>query len=226
MAIVKTSGLVSDIRGKLGGVCFQKSSGGLMIRTMTKPKNKRTNSQELQRATMAQVQNEWRGLTEAYRAKYKSLATLAQVKQNNITKNIINGHQLFIKVNSLLLRYGESVITNTRFNQSEINPITVTVKNNVGVLEIDLSRTLLGNKEMLVFYMSGIIANSVNRNRNRSRMIVFENSSSNKFDISAPYIAIFGKLPETDDQVFIKYFIVGKKTALLGSKIREKVIIL
>tara|TARA_R100001244_G_scaffold43454_1_gene39073 strand:+ start:199 stop:879 length:681 start_codon:yes stop_codon:yes gene_type:complete len=225
MAIVKTSGLVSDIRGKLGGVCFQKSSGGLMLRTMTKPKNKRTNSQELQRATMAQVQNEWRDITNGERDKYKSLATLAQVRQNNITKNIINGHQLFIKVNTLLLRYGEAVVTSTKLNQSLIVPIECTVALTLGVLEISTNRAIVYGNEILVFYMSGIIANSVNRNRNRSRMIVFQNVSSNKFDITAPYLAIFGVLPATDDQVFIKYFVVGKKTALLGSQVREKIII-
>jgi len=226
MALIKVGSLITDIRGKLGGVCFQNSSSGLMVRTNTKGKNRNSNSQNLTRNILANTQTAWLGLTEANKEKYNKLSRLSQVKQKNISKRGISGQQLFVKVNTLLTRYRIPTINSTRLNKSEIVPISLTITNNGGHLQLDTNRNLVYNKEVLVLYISSKVNESINRSRNRLRLIMFTQSSTNNFDITTACLDVFGVIPDTDDFIFVKYFICGKRCALLGEEVKSRIQIL
>lgn len=223
MALIKVGGLITDIRGKLGGVCFQNSSSGLMVRTNTKSKNRNTNTQNIQRNILATTQTGWRELSDSNREKYNKLSKFAQLKQKNISKRGISGQQLYIKVNSLLIRYGLSTISNTRFNQQELQPLTITIENDANRLYVNTSRNISFNKEVLILYCSSSVSSSINKSRNRKKLIVFTQSGTNQFAIQDSYMSIFGAIPETGDSIFVKYFLVGKRCALLGTAINDKI---
>jgi len=226
MALVKTSALVSDIRGKLGGSVFQNSASGLVIRNLTKCKNKASKLQQEQRAATNQAQKDWQALNSSNRAKYKSLGQLAQIRQKNIYKRLVSAHSLFIKSNSVLIRYGLSSVSNPALNQSEITPIVATLTNNAGSLILGLDRNLVFADELLVLFISSPVIDSISTPRNRMRLIVFTQSSTNSFDITSVIANVFGAVPSTDEFVFMKYYICGKKTPIFGPETIIKTTIL
>lgn len=67
MAKIKLSALVSEMRGKLNGSVFSKNRGGAYLRTKVTPVNPATLAQGLVRATLTNLSQAWRGLTQAQR---------------------------------------------------------------------------------------------------------------------------------------------------------------
>lgn len=67
MAKIKLSAIVSEMRGKLNGSVFSKNRGGAYIRTKVTPVNPQTLAQGLVRATLTNLSQAWRSLTEAQR---------------------------------------------------------------------------------------------------------------------------------------------------------------
>ena len=96
MALIRTSTLISDIRGSVGGVVFQNNRAGLIVRKKTSAKNRETKAQNLQRNIIYNVQQQWSSLNPESQAQFNSLVKLAQVKQSNIIGRLINGQQLFV----------------------------------------------------------------------------------------------------------------------------------
>ena len=67
MAKIKLSAIVSEMRGKLNGSVFSKNRGGAYLRTKVTPVNPQTLAQGLVRATLTNLSQAWRSLTEAQR---------------------------------------------------------------------------------------------------------------------------------------------------------------
>jgi|TARA_R100001244_G_scaffold131848_2_gene105986 hypothetical protein len=225
MALIRTSSLVSDIRGAVGGVVFQGNSAGLIVRNRSTAKNVNSFYQNIQRNVLSSVQKEWVRLSTTQQSAFNSLVHLAKIKQNNIIGNLINGQQLFIKVNSLLLRYNVAIIQDTKLRSLDVENVSVTCRNNAGVFTVKLSRALDFTNELLVFKMSTVIDSSINNSSGRLKLIVFTQSLASTFTITNEVVDVFGVIPESDAVVFVECYIVGKLTALIGSKYKSKIII-
>lgn len=225
MALIRTSTLISDIRGSVGGVVFQNNGAGLIVRNKTSGKNRETKAQILQRNVIYYVQQQWSFLSDIQQAGFNSLVKLAQVKQSNIIGRLINGQQLFVKVNSLLSRYGVSIIENTYLRSLNVENFTIEIERGEEGLIVNMNRELIIIDELLVLKMSRVINGSVNNDSGSLKMIVFEQVDVNGWNITSEVVEVFGVMPGIGDMIFVEYFIVGKRTALISSKRKEKLII-
>src|SRR3990167_1454841 len=124
MALILPGTTIADIRGKIGGSVFQKSSAGISVRNKTSAVNPRSINQMSTRSIMKQVQNAWQNLTELERTTWQSYQNFQNQKQKNIIGNKINGHQLFLSINTKFAQYAQPLLTSPAFTKSPLDAKT------------------------------------------------------------------------------------------------------
>ncbi len=112
MAIITTSGLISNIRGSIAGSTFQRSASGLTMRKKPLPIGRGSNAQNNQRTIIAQLNVEWNNLDNNVRTFWRSFSDYTNgVGFTNRRRSSANtGKTQFIAVNSWLLLYGLPVL--------------------------------------------------------------------------------------------------------------------
>ena len=68
--------------------------------------------------------------------------------------------------------------------------------------------------EFIILSLTVVFAPSVNNPGSRYKLINFVTNDTNGFDITAPYIDIFGRIPQADDTLFMKYTNASKLSGL------------
>lgn len=97
MALIKTSAVVGEVSGKVGGNVFARNKGGAYVRNYTKPINPGTPDQTLVRSLFSNANQDWRALTDAERTGWNQLAESRTFK-NRLGDDIkLSGIALFIK---------------------------------------------------------------------------------------------------------------------------------
>jgi hypothetical protein len=99
MSLIKWSGLVSEVVGKLNGSVFFRNRYGSVIRNNTTPINNHTPADEIIRAYIYYLSKHWKDLTEIQRAAWRTLAT--RVTLTNPFGDTYNptGYNLYISNN-------------------------------------------------------------------------------------------------------------------------------
>jgi hypothetical protein len=112
MAIIKTSGLISDIRGSINGSTFQRSASGLVMRSKPVSVGRGTNSQNNIRNINSQLNFAWQNLSQAQRDLWGSYAIFLNGPGISHTgsKSANTGRTQFFGVNFWLLQYGKSIL--------------------------------------------------------------------------------------------------------------------
>lgn len=200
MARVKTSALISDISGKLNGSVFQRTQGGLCIRNQSGRINSNTARSNLRKVGMSNIQYEWQQLTDPERLLWQTYATYLNKKQKNNLSLNINGHQLFINVNSI--RYDLSA-ENTLFQPwllstpvlaplpQPLNIILVVI--NFGEITVTFDRAIDDTKEVVVLYLSRPL--SASQMSPNQKMILMKSETLNGTDFICTdyYESVYGR---------------------------------
>lgn len=107
MASIKTSALVADIKGKVGGNCFARNRGGIYVRAKIKPLNPRSVLQQQRRATASAAAAAWGAITAQQRADWQAYA-LNTGWSNRLGDSInIGGEAAFVRQAAYLGLYAE-----------------------------------------------------------------------------------------------------------------------
>jgi len=111
MGVIKTSALVSEISGKVGGVVFARNRSGLCVRNFSKPVNVNSTLQQVARASMADLVDRWaQTLTDVQREAWKLYADSVTV-QNKVGDSInLTGQNMYVRSNAILLQNGLDLI--------------------------------------------------------------------------------------------------------------------
>lgn len=107
MGLIKTSALVSDISGKVGGNIFSRTRYGLAVRAFTKPVNVNSTLQQVARAAMAALVERWSSvLTEAQRTAW-GLYGDSVTMQNKLGDSMnLTGQNMYVRSNTIRLQNG------------------------------------------------------------------------------------------------------------------------
>ena len=110
MAKIKTSALVADIKGTVGGNVFASNKGGNYVRRGKKPTNANTIKQQEVRNFFGTQSGLWRGLTEEQRRSWIEGAVNFPYMDSLGEMKVYSGQQLFNKLNNNLVQYGLSTL--------------------------------------------------------------------------------------------------------------------
>lgn len=114
MAKVEFTGIVANITGKLSGSVFQQSFGGAQLHAKKSPINRQSYLQQVERVAFAELTAAWRDLTDVERASWAAAAPTAS-----------QGFNLFVQVNTLIIRGGDSMVTTYT---APVTPITLHIE--------------------------------------------------------------------------------------------------
>jgi len=112
MAIVLYGSIIEQIKGRVGGAVFQKLGASLGVRAYSTFKPSSSQLAQTKRHQMNQVAAGWRALTPAKKLLYQTYAPNYPVFNRYGAPIVLNGYQLFSKINKRLLSFGIGMSTN------------------------------------------------------------------------------------------------------------------
>jgi len=225
MARVKTTAIVSDIRGKLNGSVFQGNNGILSLRQYKVPCNRRTSAQEYQRNVMDSVQRAWRALSSSEQLIWDSYAAGLRKSSRNTATVFVSGHALFLKLNSYRLMCGYAVFTAPQACGNSWTNVDWEVSNSSGSLLIVSSACVNPASTYYIIELSGAILPTQNFNSGLSRYIAVDWNVNSFFDVSESYIAAFGTVPAIGQTIWVKSTPIDAVSGLPGITTVRKVVV-
>ena len=96
MAKIKTSALIVDISGTIGGSTLKRNRGGLFIKNTTTPRRPRTEAQQFNRMMAAELSGRWQALSETQKEMWNRFASTVNPK--------MSGFNAFLGLNMNILK--------------------------------------------------------------------------------------------------------------------------
>jgi hypothetical protein len=106
MAQIKLGAMVSDIKGKQQGTVFAGGPGGLYMRNQTSGGGKKSQRWDLQKAKLASLASQWRGLTAGQQQAWSDAAPLYPTTNKFGDPRIPSGYELFMSLNGNIMSAG------------------------------------------------------------------------------------------------------------------------
>lgn len=206
MARIIYTGLVSNINGSIAGTTFQRNAYGHTIKKKPNIVNPNRPKQSVIKANMQIVSGAWLTLTPAVRSAWAAYALSFPVASRLNPSSFLSGHALFNRINLFRLAAGNNVFsTSPSMVADSILPPTIEV-NRVGATLIyfnDYASSL--NNMQVVCFLSGRVKPTQLYDRTKTRFMGnFKATITDHVDVAAPYIAQFGVLPSTGDNIFLR----------------------
>lgn len=99
MASVKYSGLITELKGSVGGSTFQSSKSGFSVRNKPNPRNRRTSRQSVNRISVATLSQVWRNLSESGRLAWETAAPNWPATNRYGDTILLSGFDVFMSSN-------------------------------------------------------------------------------------------------------------------------------
>ena len=215
MARVKLSAIITEMNGKIGGSVFQRTQSGTILKNKSNLSFTNSMAQNVSNNIMYRCQYQWQQLTACQRQLWNSFATYTKKNQKHSSNLIINGHQLFIQCNSYRFQYGYDTLTDPQIINSDIDLLTCEIGITPSHLVLSTDRYLISNYEFIILQATTKVSPSLNNVGSRYKTIVFETTDSDGFDLTQPYLNVFGFVPVVGNVIFIKYTVASKYNGLI-----------
>ena len=198
MAKVKFGLVVTDARGKSGGMVYSKNRSGAYIRTKVTPVNPNTSRQSFVRNALSLNSKQWSNvLTDSQRACYQALADNNPVTNIFGDSQILTGIALFGKVNNVMRNLELPTLADCPADLAVTGLTTMVVTAGVALQAVDITFTdtpLPANHRLYIF-ATGFIGGGVNFFKPRLRFIGSSAAAEvSPFDAGALWVAKFGAL--------------------------------
>lgn len=112
MAIIKPGPLVSEVRGKIGGVVFARNKGGLYVRNFAAPTQGQFEAREDAKAAFGYLSNLWGSLTQGQRDGWAAYGQSVPTINSLGEEQGLTGLAAFMRGNAILRRAGLPVAMN------------------------------------------------------------------------------------------------------------------
>lgn len=226
MAIIRTSGIVNDIKGSINGSTFQRSAAGLTMRSKPSNVGRGSNAQLNVRNINGQLNFAWSNLTDAQRTQWSSFANFTNgIGKTNQRNNSANtGKTQFFAVNFWLLQYGKDILATPTFVTPEASftpcpPLftsSETLQNYVGTLDI--------TQQILVTRVSLPQSLATNTANTGFRTLVYNQVNGDTQSWFAAYEAVYGIQPKVNYKYWISLQVVNFITGAISPETKQLVL--
>jgi len=229
MGLIKYSGLLTGIWGKLNGSVFTKNRAGAIIKNKQTPINQQSGSQSHHRASISFLSRKWKMLSEAERKSWNDLAATITLHNYWGDSYKASGFNLFCRLNQNLHLINEDYI----FTAPQ--PVDVPTLQNVisgDLIEHEpfmymsfIGQTSAANVIHIVYASPGISQGKYYNKMNFKIIGLIPNSTINSYNVYNGFLALFSA-PRAGQKIFFKLRAIELNTGLdaLGSVFSKIVI--
>lgn len=214
-ARIKTSVLLSDLRGKEGNVVFQKSRSGLISREKVNPSNPRTADQQANRALLASVSSGWGGLGDEKRKLWDS--AVDSYARTNVFGDSYRptGKNLFTQLNKNRINAGFALI-DTVPDKETYTPVGLSeVEISIGDQEIAIASSLPSVGQKIVYRATASLSQGTGfyKGKYRQFAVSASNTPLTALALYSAYVAKFGT-PTVGANISFELLFVGESGLL------------
>lgn len=205
MARIKLSPIISSINGKLGNAVFQGGKSGIILREKVSPRQRNTLGQVAARNRLSIVKTGWQNLSSIARDSWISFASFYQKKTKFNSTKILTPYEIFIQHNTIRLQGDYDLLETTTFEISSVDSVDIDLfLDTPTVLKLDLSIVPEDFIDNVAIYMSKPFKQSVAIAKSQVRFLDATLNPTGQIDITALYLNLFKRLPESGNKVLIK----------------------
>lgn len=189
--------------GSVGARTSSRNSSGQYVRQRAIPTQPRTPAQIAARAKLSDISAAWRGLTLAEMASWNAFGKSFTVVNSLGTTINLSGIQCYVKVNTVNLLNGGSIV-NTPPALPSFLAITVTgVDATAGTQLLEGAGTAPASGTLFMWFVSPQLSPGVTFNGQYAWIVTGQTFTSGKFSLTAAYTAKYGTLV-AGKKVFVK----------------------
>lgn len=226
MALIKFGQIIAEARGSLAGTVFSRNTAGSYMRQKVSPVQPRTPAQSLVRTLFTAVAQAWRGLSEANRLAWVTVAetfTNVNVFGDNVP---LTGFGLHSKLNRNRQEIDEVLLTEPPAQTSVegLTALSVVIDNAEPVqddkIKIDFTPAFPVTQKS-VLYATAPLSAGINFVQAEFRKIdVLIDADVSPLSIGDAYVAVFGEIPPVGTKAFVKLRPIVITAGISGTELR------
>lgn len=196
MALVKYSAIVSEVRGKEGGIVFSRNTYGAYIKAKVSPTNPQTIYQQTQRGTFTNIAQNWRVLTDPQKAAWVALGQQVTRVNQFGDQTSYTGFSIYMRINRNRVLTGQALLTVAPAPPTipVLTFTTFTAVAGVASIAVGFTPTPVGAAVYLAVYVTPQILTGRRFVKNFRRLLVTTVNAASPLSILAPYNTRFGTL--------------------------------
>lgn len=216
MARIIYSGLVTQIRGSVGGTTFQQNRYGFTVKNKPNANNPNTARQLTRKAGLQAVVSQWSQLTQASRDLWNSWAATYPQQSSKNPDAYLSGFNLYLRwALNAQIDPANIPIFDPLDPPESVGSIDITVDLGVGnVLTVDAVFGAVPTEYKMLIYMSRQVKQSQQFVGSWTRYIqtVTFDDQPGPVDVTAAYTNIFGYTPDAGSYVAVELTIMQPAT--------------
>lgn len=202
MALIVTSALINDIRGKLNGSVFGQSQGGLVLRNKGQLLGARTSPQTDTIQYTKEVSNLWTTLNGVQLQNWNNYANFAPDKTKRLKMKQINGKSAFFRSNWYKRAAIGATVADPVFSAVTDMISTMTLTLSAGVLKLDNSTTNPAATYKYYVSMSQPYSQNITKKPAVMARVRVDSYVGSVATITANYTTRFGRLPTVGQFIY------------------------
>ena len=215
---IQLGDIVTDMRGKSGGMVYQKGAYGLIKRTKVTPVNPQSTIQQTQRGTFSTQSSAWRSLTEAQRNTWISGAGGFPYSDIFGNRQSLSGNALYVKLNTVLTNLGQAA--NSSLPAAVAVPLAtataLAADASAHTLQLDFTDTPIPAGFKLVVEATPQVSAGINFMKNKYRVLArVDAAGTSPQALGTAYEAKFGTLT-TGKKIGVRIYLASKTTGQVG----------
>lgn len=207
MARIIYGGLVTSIRGSIGGTTFQKNAFGYTVKNKPNMIKPNSDQQQLSKSIIAFLTTQWSTQDPLFVAAWNNFAAaFPQTAKHNVSA-ILSGFSVFVKRNYYyILNHGFTfeIITAPIMLPNTFIPLTATVTTSSTNIYLNINYLSGSPAVETSFFAFPNHKKTLNYVGSRFRFVGSGDNSVDRLDITDIYVKAFGVFPVIGSVVFIK----------------------
>jgi len=216
MARITLSGLLTDIRGSVGGSTFQNSQAGLILRNKPHQLARNTLKQNSRAVILDRVQQAWNTIGFQNRNAWQVFAKSIRQRQVKNAGKFQSGQSLFMRCNYFRLIYGDSIQDSPSFNTcffEFVSPLDIEVG---AAIVVPFNDDIPNLAVYGVLDLSNSYTTPNDRNFKPVRLFPFDQIDTNNVDITALWETTYGTFPLIGQFVNFRMRLIFKENGVVS----------
>lgn len=195
MARIIYGSVITDIKGSIGGITFQKNGSGQIARLKPRKVKTTTQKQKAQHPRLKEVQKEWNELSLVNKISWNDFAGINNKIGLDGNPKTLTGYQWFLSINQNRLLFDDSILSAPPVYEI-VNPIgNINLSFEGGYLNINFNTSVNGALYYIGEY-SSFVVNSISKfdfNKNSLVGKIVQSFEFNAINLEKPTIGNWSK---------------------------------